>query len=265
MKHTLFNSMTLACLACVLPAAAAAQECGPAMNCTITRPRPVVTTSFAPRQVTSFCDVTETQVCHKQVVENIPVTTCQNVTVDEGGYQMVWVPKPVTRQVAQTSVRQQVKTVSVPVQVTKRIPQVSTQMVPVQTVQYVNETVPVGPMAMAMALTCNTCGGGSAMNSQLFIPQARAYSAPIQASPYATAIPTMPAITVPSTRSAGGLAPSPQIPIPSSSVPSPYEETVPARGGLSPREELTVPPRQTSRFTGVPSAAAVWQRQNSMR
>ena len=117
MNQTLFSGMALACLASILPMPVEAQDCdAPLANCVITRPRPVFTTQLRPQQVTTFCDVTETQMTHQQVVENVPITTCKDVTVDEGGYQMVWVSKPVTRQVAQTTVQQQVKTVAVPVQ-----------------------------------------------------------------------------------------------------------------------------------------------------
>ncbi len=263
MNHTLFSSVVMASLVTTLPSLAEAQVCGPAMNCTITRPRPVVSTQMRPQQVTTFCDVTETQVSQRQVIENIPVTTCKNVTVDEGGYQTVWVPKPVTRQVAQTTVRQQVKTVSVPVQVTKRIPQISTQMVPVQTVQYINETVPV--QATAMASTCNTCGGGSPMiGSQIFAPQIGYGMQQYQPAPYSQAmVPTMPAITVPSTYQSAAVTIPSSRPTPVAPVPNAYEETVPARNVPAPRDEAIAPARKTSMFTGVPSAASVWQRQST--
>ena len=102
MNRTLLSCVTLAGLASMFPTDAVAQYCqSPSpINCTLSQTRPVVTTQLRPQQVTTFCDVTETQVQHKQVVENVPVTTCKNVTVDEGGYQMVWVPKPVTRQIS---------------------------------------------------------------------------------------------------------------------------------------------------------------------
>ena len=170
MNQTLFRGLTLACLTALLPAIANAQICDSsgAINCTLTRPRPVVSTHLQARQVTTYCDVNETQMRSQQVVENVPVTTCKNVTVDEGGYQMVWVSKPVTKQVAQTVMQQRVKTVAVPVQVTRRVPQVSTQMVPVQTVQYVNETVPL--QMTAVATDCSTCGGRFAA-APVFAPQ----------------------------------------------------------------------------------------------
>lgn len=293
MNHILFRGMTLAGLTCLFPAIGQTQEyvAGPPINCTITRPRPVVSTQFHTQQVTTFCDVAETQMTQRQVVENVPITTCKNVTADEGGYQMVWVPKPVTRQVSQTTIQQQVKTVSVPVQVVRRVPQVSTQVVPVQTVQYVNETVPL--QMTAMASTCDTCGNGSrsAFRSSLMAPQ-MGYMAPqpnfmagqpiftgpqmgyvppqYPMAPSSTAmVPSMPAITVPPYRPAMGPTPLSQanngLPqsAPSRSASNSYE-TVPARGVPAPKDEAIVPARKTSKFSGVPSAASVWQAQGGM-
>ena len=207
----------------------------------------------------------------KQVVENVPVTTTKNVTVDEGGFQMVWVPKPVTKQVAETTLQQQVKTVSVPVQVTRRVPQMATQMVPVQSVQYVTEHVPVQAMAIARP-ACSTCGNSQAFGMPLFAPQI-GYAPAYQAVPYATAvIPQTPVSTVPTQQTASITAPAyqptpaQQETVPARSTPEPYE-TVPPRGGVPmPKDEATspAPARKTSMFNGVPSAASVWQSRNSV-
>lgn len=264
MNRTCLASLTLAGLACFVPSISEAQIYGipPQAHCVIERPRPVVTTQMHAQQVTTFCDVNETQISHRQVVENVPVTTCKNVTVDEGGYQMVWVPRPVTKTVAQTVMQQQVKTVAVPVQVTRRVPQVSTQMVPVQTVQYVNETIPL--QATAMASTCSTCNGGGMIGSSVFAPQI-GLSPIVQPAPYTSAmIPTMPAINVPTPRSAYQPQPITETVTArrtTSTAVEPYE-TVPARSVPTPREEGSSTPRK-SMFNGVPSAAAVWQLQNS--
>ena len=265
MYSKLLSGMALACLASLTPAIADAQvyDSSLPINCTITRPRPVVSTQMRAQQVTTYRDVVETQVCHKQVVENIPVTSYKNVTVDEGGYQMVWVPKPVTKQVAQTTMQQQVKTVAVPSQTTRRIPQVTTQMVPYQTVQYVNETVPL--QQTAFASSCNTCnsGMGMAFGSTMMAPQIGAIAPIYQPAPYtaAAAIPTMPAISVPAYRSAEATLPS-QFPTPSGTVPTPYEETVPARGAAAPRSQSAMP-RKTSMFQAVPAEVGSRERQSS--
>lgn len=288
MNHTLLICLTMAGLAICVPTSASAQcrSCrtpmtfappvapmvfAPPVNCTVAQTRPVVTTQLRPQQVTTYRDVVETKVQRQQVMENVPVTTCKNVTVDEGGYQMVWVPKPVTKQVMETTVRQQVKTVEVPVQVTRRVPQQTTQLVPVQSVQYVTQQVPVQAMAVARP-DCDLCNNGQAFGMPLLAPQFGYVAPAFQPAPYATAaIPQFPANeTAPQTASV-------QTPVfqpnstslkPTQAVPAPAVdayETVPAREVPLPKDEATGPVRKTSMFTGVPSAAAVWKRNSSIR
>lgn len=258
----------------------------PHAECSCTQTRPVVQTHLRAQQVTTFRDVTETHVRNETVVENVPTTTYRSVTVDEGGYQMVWVPKPVTKQVAQTVVQQQVKTRSVPYQVTRRIPQISTQLVPVQTVHHVTETVPMPMTAMAvpaplfippMAASCNTCGSPTTAGLPYLAPQI-GYASPFVPQAATTAsIPTMPAITVPLPQTA--LAPAPA---------TNYSEvdqlqTVPARGASAnrartsesggsqavptPMDEANHGQRRTSMFVPAPSAATVWnsRRETALR
>lgn len=289
MNHTLLKYLTLAGLAINVPTSANAQcrSCrtpmtfappvapmvfAPPMNCTVSQTRPVVTTQLRPQQVTTYRDIVETKVQRQQVVENVPVTTCKNVTVDEGGYQMVWVPKPVTKQVAETSVRQQVKTVDVPVQVTRRVPQQTTQLVPVQSVQYVTQQVPVQAMAIGRP-ACDTCDRGQAFGMPLLAPQFGQMAPVYQPAPFATAtIPQYPAANsmAPQTASvqtpafqpnSTSLKPTPAAPTPAVDA----YETVPAREVPLPKDEATAPVRKTSMFNGVPSAAAVWQRNSSIR
>ena len=277
MNRTFFNYLTLAGLASTIPTVTQAQcrNCAPVANyapvanCAISQTRPVVTTQLRPQQVTTYRDVTETHLQRQQVVENVPVTTCKNVTVDEGGYQMVWVPKPVTKQVTQTTVRQQVKTVEVPVQVTRRVPQLTTQMVPVPSVQYVTQQVPVQMMTMARP-ACDACSNNQAFGLPLLAPQIGGYAPMYQPAPDASAM-------VPQYTAINSMAPQTvQVPVPAyqpapaavvpRSAASDVYETVPAREVPLPKDEVTAPApvRKTSMFTGVPSAAAVWQSRNSM-
>ena len=113
-----------------------------------------------------------------------------------------------------------------------------------------------------MASTCDTCGNGSHFGAQMMGPtMIGAAPMPYQPAPYMSAsVPTMPAITVPSYQSTGArsIYPTSVTPIPNS-----YEETVPARGVPTPRDEAANQPRKTSMFQGVPSAAAAWQRQSA--
>lgn len=262
----------------------------PHAQCSCTQTRPVVQTQLRAQQVTTYRDVTETHVRNETIVENVPSTTYRNVTVDEGNYQMVWVPKQVTKQVAQTVVQQQVKTRSVPYQVTRRVPQISTQLVPMQTVQHITETVPFSmPMtAMAMpapiampyaAASCNSCGHSSTALGLPYLSNQIGYAPSfVQAAPMTASIPTMPAITVPLPQTA--LAPTP---IAAESSVEQWQ-TIPARGssGSRPRSyespsSRAVPapmdeasqslPRRTSMFVPAPSAATVWnsRRESSLR
>lgn len=240
----------------------------PHANCSCTVTRPVVQTQLQARQVMTYRDVTETHVRNETVMQSVPVTTYKQVTVDEGGYQMVWVPKPVTKQVAQTVVQQQAMTRAVPYQVTRRVPQMTTQMVPVQTVQHVTESVPMvttwapPPVTFRAASSCNACDSGP---TTAFLPQfapapyATTFVVPV--APAQAAIPTMPAINVPLPQTA--LGPAPEAPAQWQTIPSrpvqganrdyeaPGSRTVP-----TPSDEARSP--RTSQMSSAPSAAIVW-------
>lgn len=83
-------------------------------------------TTLVPRQQVSYQNVTETRYRQEAIATQVPITRYQQVTRDEGGYQMVWVPKMVTRQQAQTVYEQRLTTRTVPYSVTTQIPQVHT-------------------------------------------------------------------------------------------------------------------------------------------
>jgi len=84
--------------------------------------------------------VQETHYRNEQYTECVPQTTMECITVDEGCYQMVWVPKPVTKQVPKTVMTQRVACRSVPYTVTRNVTECTTQCVPIQTTRYVCET-----------------------------------------------------------------------------------------------------------------------------
>ncbi|WP_417392455.1 hypothetical protein [Gimesia sp.] len=77
------------------------------------------------------CTPPPPQICYQDVIcteyrmvprtTNVPVTTYQQVTVDEGCWQQVWVPKMVTKQIPRTEYRQQTSYIRTPVQVRKRV------------------------------------------------------------------------------------------------------------------------------------------------
>lgn len=223
--------------------------------------QPVVQTQLCPQPVVSYRDVTETHVRQEQYVEQVPVTTCRNVTVDEGGYQMVWVPKPVTKQVAQTVMSQQVKSRSVPYQVTRRVPTVSTAMVPVQSTSWVTQPAPTYQ-------TAAPCLPGTAISAY---PQIGAIS-PTYAAPISTtALPMMPAMSVPTPHSASL---STDFASPAESSGGQWQTITPRRASEQPYEPNSgrpVPrpddaasiPRKTSMSVPTPSAAMVWSSRHS--
>ncbi len=76
------------------------------------------------------------------VIQQVPVTSYQQITVDEGSYQMVWVPRPVTRTVAQTFLQPQIAYRDVAVQTHQIIAHVQPPLVP----HGVAYTIPDTPM-----------------------------------------------------------------------------------------------------------------------
>lgn len=114
------------------------QPCG---RCSCGAPQtayqPVVETQYAQQPVWQTRDVVETAYRNEQTLETVPATVMENVTVDEGGYQQVWVPRLTTRQVARTVYQTRTACRTVPYQVTRRVAECTTQTVPYQTVRYV--------------------------------------------------------------------------------------------------------------------------------
>lgn len=162
--------------------------------CSCGATQPVVQTQLVPRQVVTYRDVAETTFRDECYTEQVPVTTTRQVTVDEGGYQMVWVAKPVTRQVSQTTMVTQSRTRRVPMQVMRRVPQVTTQMVPVQTVSHVPVAAPP-MMAAAPMMSAPCCGGGSA---PMLLPSAPvAPMTPQPIAPQPSAPPSAPGVERP--------------------------------------------------------------------
>src|SRR5262249_3151416 len=74
------------------------------------------------------------------VLETVPTTVVENVTVDEGSYQTVWVPRLTTKAVARTAYQTRTAYRTTPYQVAHRISEYATQTVPYQTVRYVPTT-----------------------------------------------------------------------------------------------------------------------------
>ena len=107
----------------------------PLRKCNCQTPQPVIEMQMVPQQTTVLRNEVVTQYRQEAVTQNVPVTTYRNVVVDEGGYQMVYVPKQVTKQIPQVTYQQQLAYRTVPYQVTRQVPQVITQIVPQQIVR----------------------------------------------------------------------------------------------------------------------------------
>ena len=136
----------------------------PANHCNCRSQQPVMETQMVPQQVTTMRNEVVTQYRQEAFTQNVPVTTYRDVTVDEGGFQTVYVPKQVTKRIPQVSYQSQVAYRSVPYQVTRQVPQVVTQMVAQPTVRYQPQSyqaasVPVYQVAPVAVAPCGPCGG----------------------------------------------------------------------------------------------------------
>lgn len=97
------------------------------LNYSACAPRQVVQTEYVPRKELFYRDVTETRYRNENYTENVPVTRYEQVTVDEGSWKQVWVPKLVTKTVPRTDYVCQTRTRQVPETVTRRVPEVVTR------------------------------------------------------------------------------------------------------------------------------------------
>ncbi|MCY2968331.1 MAG: hypothetical protein NT069_32655 [Planctomycetota bacterium] len=211
----------------------------PVAKCGCSRPvlQPVVETQYTQRRVVRERDQVATEYRTQPVQETVPTTVMENVTVDEGGYQTVWVPRLTTKPVAKTVYQTRIGYRTVPVQVTRRVQEYGCETVPTQTVRY----VPV--------------------NGNVVASSPIRYGAPVvSAQPYAPVVAANPGTT------GYGLAPDPRFSASTSAyygygpaVNPPgvrYDEYQPIGGdgfgstGVAGGPSLSVP---------APSAAAVWR------
>ena len=130
--------------------------CHPCQTCHVNpcRCQAAVVPQVQATPVVSYRDVTRTEYRLQAETQTVPVTTHQTVTVDEGGWQKVWVPRLVSKQVPQTVYQQQIVYKQVPYQITQRIPQVSWQATPRALPRVTGGTI----------AGCNTCGAPTTWN-----------------------------------------------------------------------------------------------------
>ncbi len=219
----------------------------PSAQCICTAMKPVVETQYRQQQVVTYRDVPQTEYRQEAYWETVPVTTYESVTVDEGMYQTVWVPKLVTKQIPKTIQQKQLAYRTVPYQVTRRVPQVSNQLVPQQHVRYV-------PQQYQTVL--NTPGFTTCLPLTVAVrpPMTTTVPSITLAAPMSppTNIATMPPITVPPARTARAepeLAAGP--------VPDPKFMDTPAQNGYE--EWTTVELRRRTRTAAQEDPLAGYQ------
>lgn len=232
-------------------------------TCTQTTLHPVVKTRYRKEQVVSHHQVTKVGSRVEQYCETVPETKVYNVTRDEGHYQMVWVPKPVTRQYAQTNYRQEVKQRTVPYQYTETVPRVCEQVVPEQYVCYIPVTKTT---KTTMDVTTCTSTGPEMCPAPQCPPQ------PVCATPVAPtcATPVAPNCAVPGLTDAAIPTPMTATPVaPPTYVP---REIAPLTGGgyypqgpnLVPDPQNLAPPASSNNqpWTSVPARQTNTYQQN---
>jgi hypothetical protein len=193
--------------------------------------QPVVETQYAQQPVLQQRDVIATEYRTEPVLETVPATVVENVVVDEGSYQTVWVPRLTTKAVARTTYQSRTAYRTVPYQVTRRVAEYATQTVPYQSVRYVPTT------GSALAYT-PTPGYTTAVLPPVYGGTTIA-STPIFPTPIASASPGATTGLVPPAR----YADTPSTPI------SPRSASNADRFSDS----------RSSLFVPAPSAAQVWQ------
>ena len=147
MPSLLRGSLLLVALGTMAPAAAKAQFVGGAHHgclrgphhCTCTLLKPVLGTRYTNQSVLTYRDFSQTEYRTQGHLETVPVTTYGSVTIDEGNYVPVWVPKLVRKHVPRTEYQQRLSYRTVPYQTIRRVPQLLTRLVPQTHVRYVSQ------------------------------------------------------------------------------------------------------------------------------
>jgi len=217
--------------------------------------QPIVSTRMVPQQVTTLQPVTTTRVRREATTVEVPVTRTRQVTVDEGAYKTVWVPKMVTKNVQETTVQKQVQYRDVPYQVTQHVPRTHTQMVPQRTVQMVPQT------RVGFVPGCAGCGPTAVQQHAMAPPIAMpSTTAPVTAVPVPN--PTTSASPTKPIDSAQNIPQGDWVKVPAKSAQAkPIQQQSYQHAGQATEAKATnkkaAPPRRL--FRPVPTAAAVWQ------
>ncbi|WP_437185015.1 hypothetical protein SH668x_002105 [Planctomicrobium sp. SH668] len=213
---------------------------------------PQTTTIYKQEQFTVMQPVTRTEIRRESSVVDVPVTTSRQVTVDEGSYQQVWVPKMTTKTVNETVMQRQVQYRDVPVQTVQQVPVVQTRVVP----QQVTTMVPT--QVVSSGAVCTQDHGVVGLSPHIHGQSVVSMGSPISEISPTPAQPQQAA----------------QNPLPSASQQNSQEwSKVPTRSAAENKVELqayevTAPVEApklapTPKFRGVPSAATVWKSQGA--
>jgi len=243
------------------------QPCGRCTCCTTATPaivpkttyQPVIETQYAQQPVLQQRDVLATEYRTEPVIETVPATVVENVLVDEGSFQTVWVPRLTTKAVARTTYQSRTAYRTVPYQVSRRISEYGTQTIPYQTVRY----LPTTGSSFAYSTTPGL--------STAFLPPI--YSGgPVLSGSYPTIASSSPVFPTPSTSSIYPTPSTSQIATSAGTlVPDARYADTPATP-IKPRSassadrysDFRSADRGTSLFVPAPSAAQVWQTPRSV-
>ena len=244
---------------CPTPCPPVVDACPPACPTTVVCP-PVTSTQTCLKAVTETCYVQkpvvtkrcvkETCYRNEQYCETVPTTVCENITVDEGCYKMVWCPKLVTRQVPKTVMTQRLATRAVPYLVDKEITECVTQTVPVQRVRYIPETKTVSCVTRISQMPPVPVTCAAPVQPHCAAPLSPAATTPTHApEPPADTNSTGPEPTGPATLQQ--TIPEPMSATPNEARPTPVEPRSQSARPASSRRQVTT--------TVSPSAANVWR------
>jgi hypothetical protein len=219
--------------------------------------QPVVETQYAQQPVLQQRDVLATEYRTEPVIETVPATVVENVTVDEGSYQTVWVPRLTTKAVARTTYQARTAYRTVPYQVTRRVSEYATQTVPYQTVRYVPTTgsslaYSAAPGSGIAGLPNYYSGSPAIAGTYPTIAAAPAYPTPV----YPTLAYPTPVVASAPTASSAGQVPDARY------ADSPVTPITPRNSAGADRlSDSRASDRSRSLFVPAPSAAQVWRTQ----
>ena len=215
----------------------------PPTQCTCTTFTPVVETCYKQEQHVTYRDFRETHYRQENCVTKVPVTTYTDVTVDEGCYKMIWVPKVVNKKVPCTTYQDRHYSRTIPYQVNRRVPEYTTRWIPQQRFRgYQKQTTcsaghPVTPGAGG---GCTSCGSNGHGQPPFMVPTA----------------PQSPPTPVPN--------PTPDPEFNQKTTGHPYDQWMPIAPAQSQQRPVSSSRKKSGRFMPAPSAATAWHSRGSL-